>query len=476
MNKISRIRLIIVALPFVFGLAQAQDHSSYYTEPYQKKALEIYRASIGLRTVKTHGQVPALANYLAGEFREGGFADEDIHVLPSKSADGEDIASLVVTYRGDGSSGKKPILLLAHMDVVEALSEDWERDPFTLIEEDDFFFGRGTADDKFGITTLTATFLRLKAEGFAPARDLVIAFSGDEETGMLTTQSLVNEHRSLTDAEFALNADAGIGVLNHDNEAIAYQLQAAEKTYATFELTIRNPGGHSSLPRADNAIYELASVLKNIEAYRFPVRSNEITRKYFAMMGIATTGELAEAMRRFAKNPLDEEASDVLYREPSQVGVTRTTCVATMLHGGHAENALPQSATATVNCRIFPDVEVVDVETTLQRVADNDAVEIQVLGDPAPSPASALQEDVLAAVTKAVHARYPGIPIIPTMVPYGTDGKHVRIAGIPTYGVMGLFLRVEDEFAHGLNERVPVKSFFGALEHWNVILHELAGR
>ena len=470
-----RIVAIIIAWS-IFGIAGAQDHSSFYTEHHQKKALEIYRTSIGFRTAKSHGQVPIFADYLADEFRTGGFPDEDIHVLHSKTADGEDIASLVVTYRGDDSSGKKPVLLLAHMDVVDALPADWERDPFTLLEEDGFFFGRGTSDDKFGTTVLTATFLRLKAEGFIPSRDLVIAFSGDEETAAASIQSLVSEHRNLTDAEFALNADSGLGLLNHDNVAVAYRLEAAEKTYATFTLTVRNPGGHSSLPRADNAIYELASILKNIERHRFPVRANDITRKYFEMMADVSEGELADAMRRFAKYPLDEEASDILYRYPSHVGITRTTCVATMLNGGHAENALPQSATATVNCRIFPGVDFADVESTLRDVADNDAVEIRVLGKPSAGPASPLREDVLSAIRKAVHARHPGIPIIPTMAPWGTDGKYVRIAGIPTYGVMGLFIRDEDEFAHGLNERAPVKSFFGALEHWYIMLLELAGQ
>ena len=465
-----------IAVSLIFGLAGAQDHSSRYTKPYQKKALEIYRTSIGFRTAMSHGQVPALASYLADEFRAGGFPDEDVHVLPSKTAEGEEIASLVVTYRGDGSSGKKPILLLAHMDVVEALPEDWERDPFELIEEDGYFFGRGTLDDKFGTTTLTTSFLRLKAEGFVPTRDLVIAFSGDEETGATSIQSLVNEHRNLTDAEFALNADSGLGVLNHDNEAVSYLLEAVEKTNATFKLTVRNPGGHSSMPRADNAIYELASVLKNIEAHRFPVRSNDITRKYFEMMADASQGEVADAMQRFSKNPLDEEASDILYHHPSQVGITRTTCVATMLSGGHAENALPQSATATVNCRIFPGVAVTEVRATLKRIANNDALEVRTLGDPEAGPPSQLREDVVSAISKAVHARHPDIPIIPAMVPWATDGKYVRIAGIPTYGVMGLFLREADDFAHGLNERVPVRSFFGALEHWYIILHDLAGR
>ena len=465
-----------MAVSLVFGTVLAQDHSSYYRQPYQKQALEIYRTSIGFRTAKSHSQVPALAAYLADEFRAGGFPDEDIHIIPAKTADGEDIASLVVTYRGDGSSGKKPILLLAHMDVVDALPEDWERDPFTLVEEDGYFFGRGSYDDKFGTTMLTASFLRLKSEGFVPNRNLVIAFSGDEETEGLTIRSLIGEHRDLTDAEFALNADAGVAYLTHDHKAVAYNLEAAEKTYATYELTVRNPGGHSSKPRADNAIYELAIILENIQAHRFPVRSNDITRKYFEMMAVVTEGELGDAMRRFAKYPLDEDASDILYRHPTQVGITRTTCVATMLVAGHAENALPQSATATVNCRIFPGVDVADVQSTLRRVADNDAVEIRVLGEPSASPASPLREDVSSAVRKAVHAQYPGIPIVPTMAPWATDGMYVRAAGIPTYGVMGLFLRDEDDFAHGLNERVPVKSFFGALEHWHIILHELAGR
>jgi acetylornithine deacetylase/succinyl-diaminopimelate desuccinylase-like protein len=456
--------------------ALAQDKSSDYTEPYQEKALEIYRASIAYRSAEGLGQVPALARYLADQFRAGGFAEQDVHLLPFTVNDGEKTAALVVRYRGDGSSAKKPILLIAHMDVVDALPEDWERNPFQLIEEDGFFFGRGTLDDKFGISMLTATFLRFKAEGFTPTRDLIIGFTGDEESGMVTTRGLVTTHRDLTDAEFALNADAGSGVLNESGDALYYQLQAAEKTYATFELTTRNPGGHSSMPRLDNAIYELADALKRIEAYRFPVRSNDITRRYFATTAPFNPGALGDAMRRFAENPKDQDAADTLFGDPSHVGVTRTTCIATMLRGGHVENALPRSATATVNCRIFPGVEVAEVQATLQRVVDNDALEIQVLGEPQAAPASPLREDVITAVTKAVHPRYPGIPVVPYMAPYATDGKRIRAAGIATYGVMGLFMKNEDIFAHGLNERVPVRAFFGALEHWNILLKTLAGR
>ena len=454
----------------------AQDSSTEYTEPYQTRALEIFRTSIGFRTAASHGRVPAMANYLADQFRAGGFPEEDVHVLPFTSPSGEETAGLVVRYRGDGSSGRDPILLTAHMDVVDALPQDWERDPFTMVEEDGYFFGRGSFDDKFGVTMLTTTFLRLKDEGFVPTRDLIIAFTGDEETDMLTTRALVTTHRELTDAEFALNADGGGGVLTQDGRALQYLIQSSEKTYATFELTVTNPGGHSSTPRVDNAIYELASALKNIEAHRFPVRVNEATRQYFEASARITGGEVGGAMARLARNPDDSEAADILWHQPEQVGITRTTCVATMLRAGHAENALPQSATATVNCRIFPGVEIGEVQEALRQAADNPDLRIEVLGDPLPSPASPPRDDVNEAVALAVEQLHPGTPIIPQMAPYGTDGKEIRRAGIPTYGIMGIFIKDSDQFAHGLNERVSVKSFYDALEFWHVVLTRLSGR
>ncbi|WP_425154644.1 M20/M25/M40 family metallo-hydrolase [Candidatus Palauibacter sp.] len=306
------------APPAAPGLA-AQDASADYTEPYQRQAFEIYRTAIGFRTAAGHGQVPALARYLAGEFRAGGFPTEDVHVLPQTVPGGEETASLVVRYRGDGSSGLDPILLIAHMDVVDALPEDWERNPFTLIEEDGYFFGRGTLDDKFGVSTLTATFLRLKAAGWVPTRDLVLGFSGDEETGMLTTRALVTTHRGLTDAEFALNADAGGGSVGPAGEGIAYHIQTSEKTYATFDFTVRNPGGHSSMPRPDNAIYQLAEALRRLEAFRFPVRTTEATLRYFEESARVTGGELGEAMRRFADDPADAGAIEVLWAYPELV-------------------------------------------------------------------------------------------------------------------------------------------------------------
>lgn len=472
----TRIFLTTIILLALASSASAQDDSSAYNEPYQLTALEIYRKSVSIRSALGHGRVPEVANYLAGKFVQAGFSNEDVNILPFTLAGGEQTAGLVVRYRGDDSSEKLPILLLAHMDVVDALPQDWERDPFTLIEEDGYFFGRGSQDNKFGTTILTTTFLRLKAEGFVPTRDLIIAFTGDEETNMVSTQAMVTTHRDLTNAEYVLNADAGGGVLDSNNAATSYLVQAAEKTFATFELTVRNPGGHSSMPRADNAIFELADALKKIQAYRFPIRTNDITREYFSASAKVTDGELGAAMQRFADNPLDEEAANVLYADPSQVGITRTTCVATMLRAGHAENALPQSATATINCRIFPGVDIDEIATKLVEVSENSAIEIAVLNEPMASPASALREDVMFAVSRAVHARHPDIPIIPFMAPYGTDGKWTRTAGMPTYGVSGLLLQAKDEFAHGLNERVPVRSFYSALEHWHILLTELAGR
>ena len=457
--------------------AFAQDSSVYYRADYQQQALDIYRQLISVRSAAGHGKVPEVAEYLARQFVAGGFDEDDVHVLPQTVSSGEETASLVVRYRGDGSSGKKPVLLLAHMDIVDAIPSDWERDPFTLIEEDGFFFGRGTLDDKFGVTTLTTTFLRLKREGFIPSRDLIIGFTGDEETGMETTRALATTYRHLTDAEYVLNADGGGGYLDDNGEPVAFLMQAAEKTYASFRLTVRNPGGHSSTPRRDNAIYELATVLKNIEAHEFPAKTNEVTRRYFELAAPLSPEPVKSAMQNFAADPTDTQAQAVLSAIPSLVGVTRTTCVATMLEAGHAENALPQSATATVNCRIFPGETADEVQATLFEVAANPDIEISLVKEALESPVSPMREEVTAAVTRAVHDHYgEGVPVIPYMAPYGTDGKEMRRADLPTYGVMGLFIRDEDVFAHGLNERAPVASFYKALDYWHQVLTEIAGR
>jgi acetylornithine deacetylase/succinyl-diaminopimelate desuccinylase-like protein len=437
---------------------------------HAKKTLEIYTRIIAVESSKNLGNVPEIANYLASELIAAGFPEKDIEVVPL----GEP-AALIARYRGDDSSGKAPILLLGHMDVVEALAKDWERPPFELTRDETYFYARGTDDNKFGVAQLTSTFIRLKKEGFVPNRDLIIAFSGDEETGMLTTRMLAHERQDLAGAEFALNSDAGGGDLTVDGKALIYRVQAAEKTYVTWDITVRNPGGHSSRPRPDNAIYDLADAITRIQHYKFPVRWSEMTLAYFEVTGEQMGGELGSAMIAFANNPRNETASDRLALESSYIGTTRTTCAVTMLQAGHAENALPQSATATVNCRVFPGVPVTAVESALKHVIGNDAIEFKQREEAIESPISRLRPDVTAAVKKAVHARYPGLTVMAYMESGGTDGMHFRKAGIPTWAVSSLFMNPDEMFAHGLNERVPIKGFYDALDHWSIILRELAG-
>lgn len=438
---------------------------------HAKKSLEIYTKIVGMPTVAGRGQVPIMAEYLKSEFLSAGFEANDIKI----TSEGETV-SLTVRYRGDGSANKKPILFLGHMDVVEALPEDWERPPFELTQDDTFFYGRGAIDNKYGITMLSSTFIDLKKQGFVPNRDLILVFSGDEETSMATTRYLAHKRADLAEAEYALNSDAGGGSLTAEGKPIAYLVQAAEKTYATFELTTRNAGGHSSRPRTDNAIYDLSHALQKLQAYQFPVKSSEMTREFFRISGQQRGGELGDAMVRFANNPKDSEASNRLANEPSFVGSTRTTCVATMLNAGHAENALPQSATATVNCRIFPGVSVSNVEAQLKKAVDNEAIEFKVLDEPVESPISELRDDVMTAVKKAVHTRYPDLTVMGYMESGGTDGMHFRSAGIPTWAISSAFMNPNEMFAHGLNERLPIKAFYDALDHWTIIIKELAGK
>jgi acetylornithine deacetylase/succinyl-diaminopimelate desuccinylase-like protein len=431
-------------------------------------ALDIYRRIVSFDTSIDGGQTTVMASYLADRFRSGGFADEDVRIMPHAST-----ASLSVRYRGDGTGGRS-ILLLAHMDVVPARRAEWERDPFTLIEENGFFFGRGSIDNKASVALLTATFLQLRAERFQPTRDLIVWFSGDEETTGETTMALLAQRRDwLGEPEYALNSDSGGGLLSHDGAPTAYFLQTAEKTYADFTLTARNSGGHSSQPRADNAIFNLVDAIGRIRGYAFPVMWNDATIESFRTVGARVGGIDGAAMLLFAQRPGDPGAAETLSRNPSYVGQVRTTCIPTLLAGGHAENALPQTATANVNCRIFPGISPADVQAELQRLA-GDAVAVTVPTAANASEASPLRPDVIAAVTAAVHASYPGVPIAPSMSAGATDGVFFRGAGIPTYGVSEAFLREEDEFAHGLNERNPTASFYNGLTHWRILITTLA--
>lgn len=462
--------LISAALLLAASPAFAQERTAY-----EQKARSLYEEVIAVRTAKGQGNIPELVDYLVSELKAAGFADSDIEITDYDS-DGELVQGLMIWYRAEGEAKEKPIVLLAHMDVVDALPDTWERYPFDLIEEDGYFFGRGTADNKYGVVSLVASFMRLKEEGFKPNRDLVIALSGDEETGMISTRGQAKYTAEKIHPAYVLNADAGGLTLGMDGQALLYGVQGSEKTYATFELTVSNPGGHSSAPRADNAIYELAHALKKIEAHKFPVRHSPLTLASFRSAGAQTLGALGEAMLAFAENPEDEAAIEALRADPSTVGSTGTTCVATMLRAGHAENALPQRATATVNCRIFPGIGIDATEKTLQEVAGNENLKIKLISDLVESPESKLPEDVMAAVNVALAARgLEGLPIVPHMSSGGTDGMFYRNLGYDTLGIGGSGAKPNDTFAHGLNERLSVDAFYGGLDHWYIILKELAG-
>mgnify|MGYP002780461201 CR=1 FL=1 len=440
----------------------------------QQQAFDIYRDIIAIRTARGQAKTPEMVAYLVARLKQAGFADADIMVSDYDS-NGERVQGLIVRFAAAKPDGRKPIALLGHMDVVDALAQDWVLPPFTLTEKDGFFFGRGTTDNKYGIASLTHTFIRLKQEGWAPRRDLYLVFSGDEETGMISTRAQADYVAATIDPAYVLNSDAGGITLAPDNTPLAMAVQAAEKTFATFELTVTNPGGHSSRPRADNAIYELSAALQKIAAFRFPVQATPLTRAFFAELGKTTPGDIGAAMRAFAENPADEAAVALLRATPETVGTLGTTCVATMLRGGHAENALPQSATATVNCRIFPGEGAAATEAALKQVIGNDKVQFRLLTDVTESPESAVPDEVMAALRKVIDARYPGLPIQPYMESGGTDGMHYRARGLATVAISGAASRPQDMFAHGLNERLSVDAFYSGLDHWYLLLKDIAG-
>ncbi len=429
-----------------------------------RDATELLAQLVGTPTVVGRGQVPVLAEALAKRLVAGGFAAEDVQVAPMGET-----AYLTARYRGTGA--KRPMLISNHMDVVEARREDWKRDPFTLATADGYHFGRGVSDNKFDIAMVVQTLLRLKQEGFTPSRDIILVFSGDEETAMKTTAALAQLH---PDAEFLINGDGGGGTLDSGHRPLTYSLQTAEKSYASYTLTVTNAGGHSSRPRPDNAIYQLADALKRVQAYAFPVMHTETTRGFFDFTGKQRGDALGAAMRRFAADPTDAAAIAEIATDPGYNANLRTTCVATLLQGGHAENALPQKAVATVNCRIFPGVAVESVRATLAEVVADPAVAVAVVDEPFSSDASPLREDVQRAVRKAVDANFPGLPVVPEMSNGATDSQYFRAAGIPSYGASGLYMRDEDGYAHGLDERVPVSAVPRGLKHWHTLLTELA--
>lgn len=463
---------LLAALAALAAAAPLPAQRTAVTEADRRMAREILEELVSYRTAKGQGQVPAMAEALAARFRAAGFPAADIQMLPAE-IDGEKTVGLVVRYAGK-PGGKKPIALLGHMDVVDALPENWATDPFKPVEKDGYLYGRGSVDNKAQVSLISASFIRLKKAGFVPDRDLLIAFSGDEETGMRTTR-LLTKHPWVSTAEYALNGDAGSGGVTPDGKTYDFNIQSAEKTTATFSVAASNPGGHSSAPRPDNAIFELADAIKKIQAHRFPVEFNVISRTMVEDIVAERRDAFGAALKTLLTDPTNAEAIAVASRYP-EANVVWTTCVPTMLRAGNAFNALPQNAVATVNCRIFPGTPVEAVRAKLAEVVGNPKIKVTLDNEAVESPVSPIRPDLFASITRAVHANYPGAPVKPSMSSGGTDGREFRRVGIPTYGAGSLALvRPDDGRAHGTDERVPLQAFYKELTFWDVLLRDLAG-
>jgi acetylornithine deacetylase/succinyl-diaminopimelate desuccinylase-like protein len=462
-------RSLLLALAAATVLHAGQDTASA-PNPHRQLAREIFRELIEINTTDSTGDCTKAAEAMAARFKAAGFADADVEVVgpsPRKK-------NVVARLRGTGAG--KPILLLAHLDVVEARREDWSFDPFVFLERDGYFYGRGTNDIKSGAALLVADLIRLKQEGYRPGHDLIVALTADEEGGSANgVEWLLQNRKDLIDAEFCLNTDGGGGELRKGVK-VATELQTSEKVYLSFALEAKNSGGHSSLPIKDNAIYHLAQGLARLSAFDFPVRLNDTTRAFFERMAGIEKGPDAADMRAVAGTPPNEPAAARLSASSAYYNsLMRTTCVATRLEGGHADNALPQLARAIVNCRLLPGDSPEDVRATLVRVLADPAIAVTPVGAPRPSPASPLRPDVVRAVETVTGEIWPGVPVLPIMSTGATDGLYLRRAGIPVYGVSGLFDDIDDVRAHGRDERIAVWAYYDGLEFMYRLQKALAG-
>jgi len=440
---------------------------TYSPEPWRQLVRAIYEQLVNSNTSYTTGQTTPAAEAMARRLLDAGFAREDVVVLgaaPHK-------ANLVARYRGTGAA--RPVLLLAHLDVVEAKREDWTLDPFTLIEKDGYFYGRGTGDDKAQAAIWVANLIRYKREGLRPSRDLIVALTADEEGGgpYNGVDWLLKNRRELIDAEFCLN-EGGWGEMR-GGKRLLNLVQVGEKHSASYRLEVRNPGGHSSMPVKENAIYRLAAALQRVSTLEFAFRLNDVTRKYLEALASLEAEPIASQLRQAAGgDPAAMRA--VAEASPQWNAVMRTTCVATGLDGGHAANALPQTAGARINCRILPDQTVEEVEAALRQAVADEKVVVSVMGSNGASPMSPLRDDVLGAVQRLTSTLWPGVLAPPYMVMGGTDGRLLREAGIPTYGVQGIFYDAGDIRWHGRDERVGVREFYEGQEFLYRLVRELA--
>ena len=445
----------------LFFLALSAARAAMPPDADRQLAREIFKEMIEVRSGYSTGSTTAIAEMVAARLRAAGFPESDIFVggaSPKK-------ANLVVRYRAGkaGTGSLKPILLLAHTDVVEANREDWSTDPFQFIEKDGYFYGRGTSDDKAQAAVWIANLIRYKREGFKPERDIIVALTADEEGGgpFNGVIWLLKNKRELIDADLCLNEGGG-GVMVAGKK-IANNIQVSEKSYADFKFEVHNKGGHSSVPVPDNAIYRLATALERLSRYGFPLKTDDVTRAYFRQMAKVEDGSLRDDLIKIADGS-PEVAREAMQRvaavSPRWNSMLRTTCVPTELAGGHALNALPQLATANVNCRIFPGDSIESVQKALRLAIGDDQVVIHVQGDVDVGPASPMRQDVLKAVARLSDTMWPGVVTIPVMSTGATDGRYLRVGGIPTYGVSGFFGDRDDVRAHGRDERMNVNSFY----------------
>ena len=441
--------------------------------PAQQQLREIYKELVEINTTDSAGNCTTAVEAMAARLKAGGLPAGDMQILVPPG--GPKKGNLVARFKGSGA--RKPILLLAHVDVVEAKREDWERDPFKLVEEDGYFYARGASDDKAMAAVLVANLIRYTQEGYRPERDLILALTCDEEiipSRFNGVEYLLKHHRSLIDAELALNEGAS-GLLDKDGKYVHMTIQAGEKVFQTYRLEVTNPGGHSSLPVKDNAIYHLADGLSRLGQFDFPFKLSDTTRAYFERMSTIETGQVAADMKAILRDPPDAGALARLSQRPLNNATYRTTCVATMVEAGHATNALPQRARATVNCRILPGESVEEVQKTLARVMADDRIQITPVGEPTPSPPPPLTPALMQAVEGVCAQMWPGVPVVPTMLPAATDGRFLNNAGIPTYGLTGMFRDPDNSRIHGLNERIRVRSLYEGHEFLYRVVKLLAG-
>lgn len=474
--------LISTALLTAMPVLAAPPTAGKISPERQAATHDMFEHVVNIPTVFGRGKVPEMANYLADQYKAAGFPAADVEVVPYESVDPvakvtEKTAALIVRWRAPGKPKAKPIMLMGHMDVVEAKREDSTTDPFVLTEKDGYYYGRGTIDMKDGIVGITQALIDLKASGFKPTRDIIVFFTGDEETNGGGADKGATEWKDKLNVEYGLNADGGGGGFFADGRPVGFLMQTAEKTFAGYTLTVRNRGGHSSMPRKDNAIYSLAHAIEKIEAYRFEPMMSETTRAYFTERQKQEKGALGDAMRAWLANPKDGAAADIIEADEAEVGLTRTRCVPTRLFAGHADNALPQLATAMINCRIFPGVDPNDVQADLAAMVGDAEVKVTRNDDYVASLSSPLRADVVNAFTNAVHSLHPGAPISPEMSTGASDARPFRVAGIPIYGANGSWVVVPVDFrAHGKDERLPIKALDDNVIHWKLMLSELAGK